>query len=142
MDYMQHDSLSDRLEPYDPPSSESSAKVVVSNLQPSVTREDIAELFSDVGPLRRAKMVDHGVAEIVYLRKDDALTAVANYHNRQLDGKPMKCHAFGVKNTPVTNKWMNRSRSELDPELGAIHRALFEERKSAVGNRPLFSLSK
>ena len=30
-------------------------KVIVTNLQPSVSQEDIAELFGDVGPLKRAK---------------------------------------------------------------------------------------
>ncbi len=30
----------------------------VSNLQDTVTQEDITELFGDVGPLKRAKLVD------------------------------------------------------------------------------------
>ena len=30
-------------------------KVIVTNLQLSVSQEDIAELFGDVGPLKRAK---------------------------------------------------------------------------------------
>ena len=36
------------------------AKIVVANLQTSVTQEDIIELFGDVGALKRAKIVGHG----------------------------------------------------------------------------------
>ena len=36
------------------------AKIVVANLQSSVTQEDIIELFGDVGALKRAKIVGHG----------------------------------------------------------------------------------
>ena len=67
-------------------------KVVVSNLQESVTQEDLSELFGDVGPLRRVKMMlAPGSAEIVFLNKEDADRAIEVYHNRQLDGQPMKC---------------------------------------------------
>ncbi len=69
------------------------AKIVVANLQSSVTQEDITELFGDVGALKRAKIVEPGVAEIVFVNRSDALRAVEIYHNRQLDGKAMRCHA-------------------------------------------------
>ena len=36
------------------------AKIVVANLQSSVTQEDILELFGDVGALKRAKIVGRG----------------------------------------------------------------------------------
>jgi len=36
--------------------------------------------------------VSRGVAEIIFVSKDSAKKAVEMYHNRQLDGKPMKCH--------------------------------------------------
>ena len=67
-------------------------KVVVSNLQTSVSQEDLSELFGDVRPLRRVKMMlAPGSAEIVFLNKEDADRAIEVYHNRQLDGQPMKC---------------------------------------------------
>ncbi len=34
------------------------AKIQVSNLQQSVSQDDITELFGDIGPLKRAKLVD------------------------------------------------------------------------------------
>lgn len=54
------------------------------------------ELFGDVGPLVRASLQRPGVAEVVYVRRDDALRAVDVYHNRQLDGLPMHCSMGAV----------------------------------------------
>jgi len=36
-------------------------------------------------------VVRPGVAEVIYERRADAIQAVDVYHNRQLDGRPMKC---------------------------------------------------
>jgi RNA recognition motif-containing protein len=70
-------------------------KVIVSNLQQTVSYEDIVELFGDIGVIKRAKVTNPGTAEIVYINKPDAVKAVEVYHNRQLDGKPMKCQIVG-----------------------------------------------
>ncbi|VEN48142.1 unnamed protein product [Callosobruchus maculatus] len=66
-------------------------RIVVSNLQPTVTQDDIKELFEDIGQLISAKLVRPGVAEVIYKNLKDAQKAVDTYHNRQLDGQPMKC---------------------------------------------------
>ena len=75
------------------------------------SQEDILELFGDIGALRRAKLVNPGHAEVTFINKADAarwetmarekiskiyFRAVEIYHNRQLDGKPMKCTMVGV----------------------------------------------
>lgn len=36
-------------------------------------------------------MVRPGVAEVIFSTMKDAEAAVETYHNRQLDGQPMKC---------------------------------------------------
>lgn len=74
-------------------------KVIVSNLLPSVTQEDIMELFGDVGPLKRAKVTSPGTAEVVYINFSDAQRAIDVYHNRQLDGRSMKCQIVGQSGT-------------------------------------------
>ena len=57
-----------------------------------MSQEDLSELFGDVGTLRRVKMLPTpGSAEIVFMNKEDADRAIEVYHNRQLDGQPMKC---------------------------------------------------
>jgi RNA recognition motif-containing protein len=72
------------------------AKVLVSNLQESVSQDDIIELFGDIGALKRAKVIEPGTAEIVFVKMSDAAKAVEIYHNRQLDGKAMKCRVTGA----------------------------------------------
>jgi len=71
------------------------AKVVVSNLQSTVSQEDILELFGDIGALKRAKVSTPGTAEVTFVNRSDALKAVEIYHNRQLDGKAMRCQLVG-----------------------------------------------
>jgi len=38
------------------------------------------------GALKRARLVKVGVAEVVFVRKDDAVSAYRKYNNRCLDG--------------------------------------------------------
>ncbi|XP_062442922.1 polymerase delta-interacting protein 3 isoform X1 [Rhea pennata] len=67
-------------------------KMTVNNLHPRVTEEDIVELFCVCGALKRARLVHPGVAEVVFVKKEDAITAYKKYNNRCLDGQPMKCN--------------------------------------------------
>lgn len=66
-----------------------SAKVVISNLHPSVTHEDILELFGAIGPLHAGCLKSVGNAEVVYHVAEDAFAAYNKYHGRNLDGQPM-----------------------------------------------------
>lgn len=66
-------------------------RIVVSNLHCSVSQSDIKELFEDIGELVEARLVRPGVAEVIFSTMKDAEAAVDSYHNRQLDGQPMKC---------------------------------------------------
>lgn len=69
----------------------SSCRITVSNLHPLVTQQDVQELFGVVGELRSCKVLGRGTAEVVYVKKEDALFAFSRYHNRKLDGQPMQC---------------------------------------------------
>merc|ERR1711997_436246 len=48
-----------------------------------------------VSPLKRAKVSEPGSAEVTFVNRSDALKAVEIYHNRQLDGKAMRCLLVG-----------------------------------------------
>jgi len=126
-------------------------KIVIQNLQTSVTQEDILELFGDIGALRRAKMVNPGHAEVTFINKADAARAVEIYHNRQLDGKPMKCTMVGVNNAvaatggptmalPKMDLPVGKERKGPIPDMDSIHRALFNK-KSAPGKKQTFTIT-
>uniref|UniRef100_A0A182NVE4 RRM domain-containing protein n=1 Tax=Anopheles dirus TaxID=7168 RepID=A0A182NVE4_9DIPT len=66
-------------------------RIVVSNLHNKVTQQDIQELFVEIGKLIEARLVRPGVAEVIYETQSHAELAVDIYHNRILDGLPMKC---------------------------------------------------
>ncbi|XP_011866648.1 PREDICTED: uncharacterized protein LOC105561356 isoform X2 [Vollenhovia emeryi] len=111
-------------------------RIVVSNLQANVTQEDIKELFEDVGELLVSRLVRPGTAEVIYKTLKDATKAVETYHNRQLDGHPMKCLLVNPrpKNNPtgpavrsLTESRRSISSSYVQPSLGAVHRALFDD---------------
>lgn len=64
------------------------------------------ELFADIGVLLESRVVRPGVAEVIYERRADAIQAVDVYHNRQLDGRPMKCDMMrntGSSSGPITS---------------------------------------
>ncbi|KAF2900445.1 hypothetical protein ILUMI_05740 [Ignelater luminosus] len=122
-------------------------RIVVSNLQQTVTQDDIRELFEDIGQLLAARLVRPGTAEVIYKNLKDAQKAVDTYHNRQLDGQPMKCLLVNKRplNNPTgpaltTSKQdptglivaMNKKSAtakpaeKLVPDLQTIHKVLFQ----------------
>ncbi|KAL4083986.1 hypothetical protein QTP88_029302 [Uroleucon formosanum] len=117
-------------------------KIIISNLEPSVTCEDIRELFADIGDLLKSKVIRPGVAEVIYNHRADAIQAVDVYHNRQLDGRPMKCDMVrntGSNSGPIsvigTNHRMPTRGADLYKpsayvgyDSDAVHTALFNNK--------------
>ncbi|XP_055592802.1 polymerase delta-interacting protein 3-like [Uranotaenia lowii] len=117
-------------------------RIVVSNLHSSVTQNDIKELFEDIGDLLESRLVRPGVAEVIYRTLKDAEEAVDTYHNRQLDGQPMKCllvkpRSFNKPTAPAIS-YSSSSRSHkpfysssgsknssIEIDIDALHTVLF-----------------
>lgn len=83
-------------------------KLYISNLDYGVSNEDIKELLSEVGEMKRYGIHydksgrSKGTAEVVFSRRLDAVAAVKKYNNVQLDGKPMKIEIVGTNiSTPA-----------------------------------------
>uniref|UniRef100_A0A8D0C6Y2 DNA polymerase delta interacting protein 3 n=1 Tax=Salvator merianae TaxID=96440 RepID=A0A8D0C6Y2_SALMN len=133
-------------------------KMTVNNLHPRVTEEDIVELFCVCGALKRARLVHPGMAEVVFVKKEDAITAYKKYNNRCLDGQPMKCnlHMNGniitsdqpillrLSDTPSVKKESEPRRTsagtssnppaEVDPDT--ILKALFKSSGTSTSVQP------
>ncbi|XP_055937061.1 polymerase delta-interacting protein 3-like [Argiope bruennichi] len=73
-------------------STPQSARVYVTNLCSSVSKQDVMELFGDVGVVKSADMPQIGTAIIEFYDLADATRACETYHNRLLDGQPMRCY--------------------------------------------------
>ncbi|CAL9239512.1 unnamed protein product [Arabidopsis halleri] len=75
--------------------------VYITNLDQGVTNEDIRELYAEIGELKRYAIHydkngrPSGSAEVVYMRKSDALQAMRKYNNVLLDGRPMRLEILG-----------------------------------------------
>ncbi|XP_069124554.1 polymerase delta-interacting protein 3-like isoform X2 [Argopecten irradians] len=76
-------------------------RILISNLHVIVTQDDIIELFGAIGPMKRARLVKPGTAEVVYVQKDDAMKAAQKYHNRELDGQSMQVKLITPAKAPV-----------------------------------------
>lgn len=109
-------------------------RIVVSNLHNSVSQSDIRELFADIGELYESRIVRPGVAEVLYKSLTDAEKAVDTYHNRQLDGLPMKCLLVNPrassKPTAPAAKGSSAARhtsgkTPLEIDIDALHKVLF-----------------
>jgi len=123
------------------------SKIVLSNLQHSVTYDDIVELFGDVGALRKVRVATPGQAEVTFVNHDDAEKAVEIYHNRQLDGKPMKCTLTTTSSAVAKNPFKlpaslqgNKSGDTPAPDLNLIHKALFVK-KPLAGKKQSFTIT-
>ncbi|CAL0307658.1 unnamed protein product [Lupinus luteus] len=99
---LQHDLFEDSLRAAGIQGVEVGTKLYVSNLDHGVTNEDIRELFSEIGDLKRCALHydknghPSGSAEVVYTRRSDAFVALKRYNNVLLDGKPMKLEIVGA----------------------------------------------
>ncbi|CAM8898056.1 unnamed protein product [Rhodiola kirilowii] len=83
-------------------SFQTGTKLYISNLDYGVSNDDIKELFSEVGDLKKYSIHydrsgrSKGTAEVVYSRREDAVAAVKRYNNVQLDGKRIKIEIVGI----------------------------------------------
>ncbi|CAA7040948.1 unnamed protein product [Microthlaspi erraticum] len=87
--------------------------VYVTNLDQGVTNDDIRELFGEVGEVKRFALHydqngrPNGSAEVVYMRRSDAIQALKRYNNVLLDGRSMRLEIVGGGNTEAAPSGLN-----------------------------------
>lgn len=107
----------DQQQQQQPRANKQGHKVLVTNLHPCVSGEDMEELFSTIGTIVTARMVREGVAEAQFLKEEDALRSVEVFHNRQLDGLPMNVTIVGKKGfNNQKNNQRNQQRGGPQPK--------------------------
>ncbi|XP_044965885.1 THO complex subunit 4A-like isoform X2 [Hordeum vulgare subsp. vulgare] len=112
-----------------PQALETGTKLHISNLDSSVTVEDVQELFSEIGELKRYSVnydkdgKSQGSAEVVFARKVDALDAIERYNGVLLDGKPMKIELIGNKTEPHPTEPLmyNSASSNYNATPNSLH---------------------
>ncbi|XP_062195375.1 THO complex subunit 4D-like isoform X2 [Phragmites australis] len=130
---------------------ETGTKLYISNLDYGVSNEDIKELFSEFGHLKRfAVHYDgygrpNGTAEVVFTRRSDAIASLKRYNNVLLDGKAMKIEVIGsdlgLPMTPrinvvgASNGRATRTTVVMMPEFGQRGRGSSSRPLSNPGNR-------
>ncbi|KAG4137895.1 hypothetical protein ERO13_D07G100600v2 [Gossypium hirsutum] len=123
---------------------ETGTKLYISNLDYGVSNDDIKELFSEVGDLKRYGIHydrsgrSKGTAEVVFSRRTDAMAAVKRYNNVQLDGKPMKIEIVGTNiATPTAPSAANGTfgSSNGAPRGGQGRGGGFSRQRGGAGGR-------
>lgn len=68
------------------------------------------ELFSDIGPIKRARFIDKGLAEVVYVRIEHAKEAIQKYDLKELDGMS---HSWIHESSPLDKDASNKIELSL-----------------------------
>lgn len=110
-------------------------KLYVSNLHQKVTEDDILELFGDIGPIKRARFIDRGFAEVIYLKLEHAKEAIRKYDRNELDGKAMRIElAEGYGKYSIRDD-LKKSETESHVWKDPVSRTKSPENKNSLSNR-------
>lgn len=87
---------------------------MISNFASSVSEEDLQQLFGAVGDLKSCELdydkegKSKGSGSVVFVNYNDAIKAIEEYNDRELDGKAMKIHLLSNGNIATTNSIFSR----------------------------------
>ena len=75
---------------------EDRVELQATNLEDSVSAQDLLMLFSEIGSLKSVTGPVNGTASVKFCDFRDAETAIQVYHNRIFNGRPMKCSLLSI----------------------------------------------
>jgi RNA recognition motif-containing protein len=111
-------------------SSSDAATILITNLQSSVTEDDVIELFSEIGHINEIKTLSRGCFQVIYSKEEEAEQAVSKYHNRLLDGQLMYVSlqqptSYTTKSSKPTNESSKTKSNQISIDPSFIRQALF-----------------
>jgi len=114
----------------------------VTNLHKSVSEADLLELFSSVGAIKRARYAAPSIADIVYVRLEDARAALERLDGAEIDGRHIKIEM--VTKIPISLKLQTSARAPLgskiaSDELLAMDTCSARERLETVSSKMSFA---
>mmetsp|Transcript_4039 Transcript_4039/g.7086 ORF Transcript_4039/g.7086 Transcript_4039/m.7086 type:complete len:259 (-) Transcript_4039:1199-1975(-) len=120
-------------------------RLSVANLNHAVSNEDINQLFRDIGPLRSAGIIfgangqPTGRAEVIFVKREHALEAIAKYNGVPLDNRPLKIslatdNGMGGSNKPRASMDIDTIRISTGKEgqkvITTVRGSRMKERKA------------
>merc|ERR1712083_877553 len=93
-----------------PRKSGGSSLINITNLDHAVTEADVREIFSKIGKVKKAVVMynakgkSRGVALVTFANAASATKAVKEYHQAEVDGRPMYVKAVSYNTRPSTPK--------------------------------------
>merc|ERR1712110_1253856 len=107
-----------------PRKSGGSSLINITNLDHAVTEADVREIFSKIGKVKKAVVMynakgkSRGVALVTFANAASATKAVKEYHQAEVDGRPMYVKAVSYNTRPSTPKKKNTTKKKTTKKKG------------------------
>merc|ERR1712083_1079127 len=107
-----------------PRKSGGSSLINITNLDHAVTEADVREIFSKIGKVKKAVVMynakgeSRGVALVTFANAASATKAVKEYHQAEVDGRPMYVKAVSYNTRPSTPKKKKTTKKKTTKKKG------------------------
>merc|ERR1712110_1263719 len=119
-----------------PRKSGGSSLINITNLDHAVTEADVREIFSKIGKVKKAVVMynakgkSRGVALVTFANAASATKAVKEYHQAEVDGRPMYVKAVSYNTRPSTPKKKNTTKKKTTKKKGPAKKKKTTKKKS------------